>query len=376
MRKVASGNTYFFNSMSNSKTAVEEILSSWVDPYMAQDLVSAKTVKRIDIDGSHACIGIVLGYPAKGCLDSLTKQLREKLLQVPGVDTLDLDIRWEIVPHAVQKNLKPMPNVKNIIAIASGKGGVGKSTTAVNIALALSEDGAKVGILDADIYGPSQPLMLGLSGNPESLDGKSMEPKVAFGIQSISIGYLIDDDTPMIWRGPMVTSALRQLLDNTRWTGLDYLIVDLPPGTGDIQLTLSQSIPVSGAVIITTPQDISLLDAQKGLKMFQKVEVPVLGIVENMSTHICSQCGHEEAIFGSGGGEAMAKRHGVELLGSLPLAISIRENADSGHPTVIADPDSRIAAIYRDIARKMAAKLALRKKDQRGLFPHIVVKNN
>ncbi|MCI0654048.1 MAG: iron-sulfur cluster carrier protein ApbC [Methylococcaceae bacterium] len=361
--------------MANTKTAIENVLGAWIDPYLEQDLVSARTVKRITIEGSQASVRIVLGYPAKGYLESLTNQIKERLLDVPGIAAVDLEIASEIVSHAVQKNLKPMPNVKNIIAIASGKGGVGKSTTAVNIALALSADGASVGILDADIYGPSQPMMLGLSGNPESLDGKTMEPKVAFGIQSISIGYLIDEDTPMIWRGPMVTNALQQLLNNTRWTGLDYMIVDLPPGTGDIQLTLSQQIPVSGAVIITTPQDISLLDAQKGLKMFQKVDVPVLGIVENMSTHICSKCGHEEAIFGSGGGEAMSKRHGVDLLGSLPLDISIRKNADSGHPTVVAEPDSRIAQIYRQIARKTAAKLALRKKDQRGLFPHIVVKN-
>ncbi len=362
--------------MSDTKSAIEKSLASWIDPYMEQELVASKCVKKIETVGSHARIKIVLGYPAKGYVDALTKQLKDRLLTTPGLDSVDLEISSEIVSHAVQKNLKPIQNVKNIIAIASGKGGVGKSTTAVNIALALAVDGAKVGILDADIYGPSQPMMLGLSGNPDSLDGKTMEPKMAYGIQSISIGYLIDEDTPMIWRGPMVTNALQQLLNNTRWTDLDYMIVDLPPGTGDILLTLSQQIPVSGAVIITTPQDIALLDAQKGLKMFQKVEVPVLGIVENMSTHICSQCGHEEAIFGSGGGESMARKHGVTLLGSLPLDITIRKNADSGHPSVIADPDSRVAAIYRDIARRIAAKLALRKKDSRGLFPHIVVKSN
>jgi ATP-binding protein involved in chromosome partitioning len=361
--------------MVNTKTAVENILAARIDPYMDQDLVSARTVKNIEIEGTRAQIRIVLGYPAKGYVDALARELTEQLIQAPGIESVALEITSEIVPHAVQKNLKPLQNIKNIIAIASAKGGVGKSTTAVNIALALTADGARVGILDADIYGPSQPLMLGLSGSPESLDGKTMEPKVAYGIQSISIGYLIEADTPMIWRGPMVTTALQQLLNSTHWTDLDYLIVDLPPGTGDIQLTLSQQIPVSGAVIITTPQDISLLDAQKGLKMFQKVDVPVLGIVENMSTHICSQCGNEEAIFGSGGGEAMAKRYGIDLLGSLPLDIGIRKNADSGHPTVIAEPDSRIAQTYRDIARKMAAKLALRKKDQRGLFPQIVVKS-
>lgn len=361
--------------MLNSKIAVENILSDWVDPYTGKDLIETKSVKKIDLSGSHVQIQIVLGYPAKSFFKKVKKQLEGQLLQITGIDSVDIEIRSEIVAREVQKSLKPMQDIKNIIAIASGKGGVGKSTTAVNIALALSSDGAKVGILDADIYGPSQPLMLGLSGNPESLDGKTMEPKVAFGIQSISIGYLIEEDTPMIWRGPMVTNALQQLLNTTHWTDLDYLIVDLPPGTGDIQLTLSQQIPVSGAVIVTTPQDISLLDAQKGLKMFQKVEIPVLGIVENMSTHICSRCGHEEAVFGQGGGEAMAKRYGLNLLGSLPLDIGIRQNADSGHPTVIAEPDSRIAEIYRDIARKMAATLALRKKDSRGLFPQIVVNN-
>lgn len=362
--------------MSSTKTEIEKILGSWVDPYMEQDLVSAKTVKNIQCNDGHAKISIILGYPAKDYTETLSQQLKEKISEIPQIKSVELEITTEIVSHSVQKSLKPLPQIKNIIAIASGKGGVGKSTTAVNIALALSAEGANVGILDADIYGPSQPLMLGLSGNPESLDGKTMEPKVAFGIQSISIGYLIDEDTPMIWRGPMVTNALQQLLNSTHWSSLDYMIVDLPPGTGDIQLTLSQQIPVSGAVIITTPQDIALLDAQKGLKMFEKVEVPVLGIVENMSTHICSHCGHEEPIFGSGGGEAMAKRHGVDLLGSLPLDIGIRQNADSGHPTVISEPDSQIAVTYRDIAKRMAGRLALRKKDQRGMFPNIVVKNN
>lgn len=360
--------------MSNTKTEIEQALATWTDPIMGVDLVSAKAIKSIQIDGAQAMVEVVLGYPARSCYKFIATQLREKITAVPGIQAADVQIRSEIVSHVVQKSLKPLPNVKNIIAVASGKGGVGKSTTAVNLALALASEGAHVGILDADIYGPSLPLMLGLSGTPESLDGKTMEPKVAFGIQSISIGYLVDQDTPMIWRGPMVTQALQQLVNTTRWKGLDYMIVDLPPGTGDIQLTLSQQIPVAGAIIVTTPQDIALLDAQKGLKMFQKVDIPVLGIVENMSTHICSDCGHEEPIFGSGGGDSMARRHGVDMLGSVPLDISIRKNADSGTPTIVAEPDSKIAASYRDIARKMAARLALRKKDQRGLFPHIVVK--
>ncbi len=360
--------------MSNTKTEIEQALATWTDPIMGVDLVSAKAIKSIQIDGAQAMVEVVLGYPARSCYKFIATQLREKITAVPGIQAADVQIRSEIVSHVVQKSLKPLPNVKNIIAVASGKGGVGKSTTAVNLALALASEGAHVGILDADIYGPSLPLMLGLSGTPESLDGKTMEPKVAFGIQSISIGYLVDQDTPMIWRGPMVTQALQQLVNTTRWKGLDYMIVDLPPGTGDIQLTLSQQIPVAGAIIVTTPQDIALLDAQKGLKMFQKVDIPVLGIVENMSTHICSDCGHEEPIFGSGGGDSMARRHGVDMLGSVPLDISIRKNADSGTPTIVAEPDSKIAASYSDIARKMAARLALRKKDQRGLFPHIVVK--
>jgi ATP-binding protein involved in chromosome partitioning len=362
--------------MSKTKTEIEQALATWIDPVIGIDLVSAKAVKNIQVDGAHAMVEVVLGYPARSFYESMANQLGEKIAVVPGIQSADVQIRSEIVSHVVQKSLKPLPNVKNIIAVASGKGGVGKSTTAVNLALALASEGAHVGILDADIYGPSLPLMLGLSGTPESLDGKTMEPKVAFGLQSISIGYLVDQDTPMIWRGPMVTSALQQLVNNTHWKGLDYMIVDLPPGTGDIQLTLSQQIPVAGAIIVTTPQDIALLDAQKGLKMFQKVDIPVLGIVENMSTHICSNCGHEEPIFGSGGGDSMARRHGVDMLGSLPLDISIRKNADSGHPTIVAEPDSKIAASYRGIARKMAARLALRKKDQRGLFPHIVVKND
>jgi len=288
---------------------------------------------------------------------------------------LEIAVSFNIVSHSVQKALKPLPNVKNIIAVASGKGGVGKSTTSVNLALALAAEGANVGILDADIYGPSIPTMLGLSGKPDSPDGKSMLPKISFGVQTISIGYLIDPDQPMIWRGPMVTGALQQLLNQTQWQDVDYLIIDLPPGTGDIQLTLAQQIPVSGAVIVTTPQDIALIDAQRGLGMFEKVNVPILGLVENMSIHICSNCGHEEAIFGQGGGVAMASKNKLDLLGSLPLDIKIREYADSGRPTVVADPGGRPAQIYKAIARKMAAKLAMRARDYSGRFPNIVIQN-
>lgn len=356
------------------RTAVENLLKSVIDPNVATDLVSAKAVKRIAIDDHSLSVDIELGYPAKSYLPELKTKLEQVLQALPDVGQISVEVSVNIASHAVQKTLKPLPGVKNIIAIASGKGGVGKSTTSVNLALALAAEGAQVGILDADIYGPSIPTMLGLSGHPEVVDGKTLLPKVSFGIQSISIGYLIDADQPMIWRGPMVTGALQQLLNQTRWDNLDYLILDLPPGTGDIQLTLAQQIPVSGAVIVTTPQDIALIDAQRGLGMFQKVNVPILGLVENMSMHICSQCGHEEAIFGQGGGVSMAQKNGVELLGALPLDINIRQLADSGRPTVVADPDSRAAEMYRVIARKMAAKLALRTKDYSGKFPNIVIK--
>jgi ATP-binding protein involved in chromosome partitioning len=319
---------------------------------------------------------VVLGFPAKGIQQSLADEIKQRVMSVPGVSMAQVDVTWEIKAHSVQKSLKPIDNVKNIIAVASGKGGVGKSTTAVNLALALSAEGARVGILDADIYGPSQPRMLGIHGKPESKDGNSLEPMNSYHLQAMSIGFLIDEETPMIWRGPMVTQALEQLLNDTNWADLDYLVIDLPPGTGDTQLTLAQKVPVSGAIIVTTPQDIALLDARKGLKMFQKVEVPVLGIVENMSIHICSKCGHEEHIFGSGGGQSMSDQYGIDLLGSLPLDIHIREETDSGKPTVVAQPESRATQIYREIARKTAAKLSLQAKDYAAKFPRIVIQNN
>ena len=265
--------------------------------------------------------------------------------------------------HAVQPTLSPLPRVRNIIAIGSGKGGVGKSTTAVNLALALAGGGARVGLLDADIYGPSIPTMLGLSGRPDSPDGKAILPMRAHGIEAMSIGLLVDLDTPMIWRGPMATSALTQLLGETLWggdEGLDYLVVDLPPGTGDIQLTLAQKIPVAGAVIVTTPQDIATLDARKSLRMFEKVHVPVLGLIENMAVHVCSQCGHAEHLFGQGGGERMAAQYGIPLLGSLPLEIGIRQQGDAGVPIVIAQPDSSAAQAYRQTAQNLAEALAQR----------------
>jgi ATP-binding protein involved in chromosome partitioning len=280
-----------------------------------------------------------------------------------------------IVAHTVQRGVKLMPNVKNIIAISSGKGGVGKSTTAVNLALALAAEGATVGILDADIYGPSQPMMLGITGRPESIAENTIEPMEGHGLQASSIGFLIDPDSPMVWRGPMVTSALEQLLRQTNWRDVDYLIVDMPPGTGDIQLTLSQKVPVTGAVIVTTPQDIALLDARKGLKMFEKVGIPIIGVVENMSIYICPNCDHQEHIFGQGGGQKMCNDYGVDFLGSLPLNLSIREQADSGRPTVVADPDGAISAIYKGIARKIAIQVAEMSKDMSSKFPSIVVQN-
>jgi ATP-binding protein involved in chromosome partitioning len=358
-----------------TRANIEAALRDYIDPYLGQDLLDAEAVQDIAIDSGKVGLRIELGFPAKGYRKTLHEALSERLRTVDGVTEVEIEIGSRIVEHEVQKGLKPLENIKNIIAVASGKGGVGKSTTAVNLALALAAEGASVGILDADIYGPSQPRMLGVNRKPDSKDGKSLEPIVSHGIQAMSIGFLIDEETPMIWRGPMVTQALEQLLRDTRWRELDYLVVDLPPGTGDTQLTLAQKIPVSGAVIVTTPQDIALLDARKGLKMFEKVEVPVLGIIENMSTHICSNCGHEEHIFGAGGGQRMAEQYGVELLGSLPLDIHIREQADGGQPTVVADPDGPLAERYREIARHTAARLALQARSYAQLFPEIVIQN-
>ncbi len=374
--RALSSNPDASDAMAIEKSDIEQRLGRLIDPNTETDLQSAGAIKSVEPQGDGWKIVIQLGYPAAGYFDELREAAVAALAEFDGVGPLEIEVFSRIKSHAVQQNLKPLPGIKNIIAVASGKGGVGKSTTAVNLALALKAEGAEVGILDADIYGPSVPRMLGCHGQPESTDGKSLEPMVGHGIQSMSIGYLIEEDTPMIWRGPMVTQALEQLLNDTRWRDVDYLVVDLPPGTGDTQLTLAQRIPVSGAIIVTTPQDIALLDARKGLKMFEKVEVPVLGIVENMSIHICSQCGHAEHIFGAGGGERMAQEHGVDLLGSLPLDIHIREQADSGNPTVAAMEDSQVSQIYRAIARKAAAKLATRARDHSAAFPNIVIQND
>jgi ATP-binding protein involved in chromosome partitioning len=359
-----------------TKEQVEAALKGYLEPNLEQDLVSAGCVKGVAIEGDRVKVSVALGFPAKGVAAQIEEEVKEAVEGLDGVASAEAEVTWSVAAHSVQKSLKPIDNVKNIVAVASGKGGVGKSTTAVNLALALSAEGAKVGILDADIYGPSQPRMLGITGKPESKDGSTLEPMNSYDLQAMSIGFLIDEETPMIWRGPMVTQALEQLLNDTNWSELDYLVIDLPPGTGDTQLTLAQKVPVSGAIIVTTPQDIALLDARKGLKMFQKVEVPVLGIVENMSIHICSKCGHEEHIFGEGGGRSMAEQFGVRLLGALPLDIDIRQETDSGKPTVVAQPDSRISEIYREIARKTAARLSLQAKDYAAKFPRIVIQNN
>ena len=356
--------------------AIKSALANFHEPYLDSDLVSGKCIKSIETKDGVTQIQVVLGFPAASYAKALEESLRETLANVEDLGTVEFAIEHKIASHSVQSGVDLLKNVKNIIAVASGKGGVGKSTVAANLALALQAEGAKVAMLDADIYGPSQPRMLGASGQPDSPDGKSLEPMISHGLQSMSIGYLIDEETPMIWRGPMVTQALEQLLKDTNWRDVDYLVVDLPPGTGDIQLTLAQKIPVSGAVIVTTPQDIALLDARKGLKMFEKVQVPVLGVVENMSTHICSQCGHEEHIFGSGGGARMAAEHDIDVLGSLPLDIRIREDVDGGVPTVVREPDGHIANLFKDIARRVSGRLSRQSKDYRQAFPSIVIQND
>ena len=362
--------------MSLNEQQVRTALAAAVDPNTGKDFVAGKTVRNIRIDGEDVSFDIELGYPARTQVDGIRKQVIAAVRALPGVGNVSANVYSKVVAHSVQMGVKLLPGVKNIIAVASGKGGVGKSTTAVNLALALAQEGASVGILDADIYGPSQPQMLGLAGQqPVSTDGENMEPLQAHGVQAMSIGFMVDVETPMVWRGPMVAQALDQLLHQTRWHEVDYLIVDMPPGTGDTQLSLAQKVPVTGAVIVTTPQDIALIDARKGLKMFEKVNIPILGIVENMSIHICSQCGHEEHIFGSGGGERMCADYGVEFLGALPLEMAIREMADGGRPTVVGAPDSRTAQIYRAIARRIAVKIAEKAKDMTSKFPNIVVQN-
>ena len=360
--------------MSLSEAQVQDALRPLVDPNTGKDFVSTRAARNIKVSGNQVSLDIELGYPGKSQHEPIRRQVVQAL-KAAGAGNVAVNVASKVVPHAVQRGVKLVPGIKNIIAVASGKGGVGKSTTAVNLALALAAEGATVGVLDADIYGPSQPMMLGIGGRPESKDGKHLEPMEGHGLQAISIGFLIDIDTPMVWRGPMVTQALEQLLKDTKWREVDYLVVDLPPGTGDIQLTLAQKVPVTGAVIVTTPQDIALIDARKGLKMFEKVGIPILGVVENMSFHVCPKCGHESHIFGSGGAQRMCKDYGTELLGQLPLDEAIRSQADSGKPTVVSDPDGPLAEIYRRIARRCAVKIAESQRDMTSKFPNIVVQN-
>ena len=358
------------------KENIEAVLKEYQCPYMGTDLVSGNTVKDISVEGDNVSVKVVLGWPAEGIMQVFHENLHAKIVEAYPNAKVTLDLSYEIIPHTVQQSIERIKGIKNIIAVASGKGGVGKSTVSVNLALALQAEGATAAILDADIYGPSIPRMLGLSGRPDSEDGKTLDPKTGHGLQAMSIGLLVEEETPMIWRGPMVTQALEQLLSDTNWKDVDFLIIDLPPGTGDVQLTLCQKIPLSGAVIVTTPQDISLIDARKGLKMFEKVEVPVLGVIENMSTFICPKCGTTESIFGEGGGEQLATENDVKLLGELPLQKSIREEMDKGTPTVSENPESPVSMVFREIARKMAATLSMRKKDYSSAFPKIVIQND
>ncbi|APW43825.1 iron-sulfur cluster carrier protein ApbC [Rhodoferax saidenbachensis] len=362
--------------MAVTEQSIMGALQSVIDPNTGKDFVSGKCIKNLQVQGADVRFDLEMGYPANSQMPSFVAALVAAAQALPGVGAVQVNPKLAVAAHAVQRGVQLLPGVKNIVAVASGKGGVGKSTTAANLALALAAEGARVGLLDADIYGPSQPMMMGISGKPETSDGKTMEPMENHGVQVMSIGFLVDGDQAMIWRGPMATQALEQLLRQTNWKDLDYLIVDMPPGTGDIQLTLAQRVPLTGAVIVTTPQDIALLDAKKGIKMFEKVGVPILGIVENMAVHVCSNCGHVEHIFGADGGKKMATDYGMDYLGALPLALSIREQADSGKPTVVAEPDSEVAGLYKAVARKVAVSIAARNKDFSSKFPTITISKN
>jgi len=359
--------------MTVTEPTLLDALKSVIDPNTGRDFVSTKAIKNLSVSAGDVAFDVELGYPAKSQIAGFRKDLIAAVKTVAPAANVSVNVTTKITAHAVQRGVQLLPGVKNIVAVASGKGGVGKSTTAVNLALALAAEGARVGLLDADIYGPSIPMMMGISGKPESVDGQTMEPLENYGIQVMSIGLLVPQDEAMIWRGPMATGALEQLLRQTNWKDLDYLIVDMPPGTGDIQLTLSQKVPLTGAVVVTTPQDIALLDAKKGIRMFEKVGVPILGIVENMAVHVCSNCGHVEHIFGAEGGKKMAAEYQMDYLGALPLAMQIRIQADSGHPTVASDPDSEVAGLYKAVARKVALAIAAKNKDFSSKFPSIKI---
>jgi ATP-binding protein involved in chromosome partitioning len=364
--------------MPKDDPAIRAIVEQFIEPASGLTLAAAQAVKELAVDGNRLRLQLQLGLPVGGYQAELADALKQALAAA-GFAALELELQLSshIVAHSVQRSLTPLSGVKNIVAVASGKGGVGKSTVAVNLALAWAAAGARVGILDADIYGPSQPLMLGLVGErPSSPDGKRIRPLEAHGLKAMSIGFLVDAAQAVVWRGPMVTQALTQLLGDTEWGELDYLVIDMPPGTGDIQLTLAQRVPVAGAVIVTTPQDIALADARKGLAMFEKVAVPVLGIVENMSQYVCTNCGHVEHIFGSGGGARIAEQYGVRLLGELPLDAAIRAEADGGRPSVVAAAGSTRAAAYIRMARNVAGALAARGRDRSSVFPKIVVEES
>ena len=358
-----------------SLDSLSAALAAAQDPLTGREF-GAKALRDLRLEGGRARFGLELGYPARSQHEAISQVLTQAARTVPGVDGVEVSFQLQVVPHAVQRGLQPLPGVKNIIAVASGKGGVGKSTTSANLALALAAEGAKVGLLDADIYGPSQPMMMGLSGRPQSEDGKTMDPLMGHGVQVMSIGFLVGQDQAMVWRGPMATQALEQLLRQTKWHDLDYLIVDMPPGTGDIQLTLSQRVPMTGAVIVTTPQDIALLDARKAVSMFEKVGVPILGLVENMAVHVCAQCGHAEHVFGEGGGKRYAAERSIAYLGALPLHIAIREQADGGRPTVVAEPEGTLAGLYKSVARQVGVAVAARAKDYSAKFPTITLSKN
>ncbi len=370
-------NKLFGNGISAPlQTQIENQLKTVIDSQTQNDLLALNALQSAELKKGTLTLSLQLPYPCKSLWPSLEQQINHSMQNLEDIKNVACEFSTAVVAHDVQKGVKPLENVKNIIAVASGKGGVGKSTTTVNLALALQQEGARVGVLDADIYGPSIPTMLNITDKPQTVDGKSMQPLHAYGLQAMSIGALIDPDSPMIWRGPIVTQTLQQLLNETNWDELDYLLIDLPPGTGDVQLTLAQNIPVTGAVIVTTPQEVSLIDARKGLKMFEKVEIPILGIIENMSTHICSNCGHEEAIFGENGGQKMAEQYDVQVLGAMPLDKRIREEADKGMPTVTAEPTSELANKYRSIALQVSADIANKKRNYANLFPNIEIVNN
>ena len=359
--------------MSITPERIKEAISGVVDENLQTDYVSAGWVKNIAIDGNAVSLTVELGYPAKSLHAFIRNRLLAALKEVGGIGDIRVDVTTNILTHAVQRGVRPLPGVRNIIAVSSGKGGVGKSTVTANLALALAAEGASVGILDADIYGPSQPTLMGISEKPKSSDGQHFDPIEQYGLQLMSIGFMMDSVQPLAWRAPMITQALMQLLEQTKWRDLDYLLIDMPPGTGDIQMTLSQKAPLTGAVVVTTPQDVAVLDAKKGLMMFQKMNVDILGIVENMSSYVCTHCGQVEHIFGKDGGKLMSEAYGVDSLGDIPLNGAVREQTDNGKPVVVAEPDGLMSRIFREIAYRLAGKVALKPKDMTGMFPPVRV---